>query len=139
MKNWRVSATLFRMTCGRPCGMSIYSISWRNDLAPLWTLPPNGISTASRREPKRWPYWSTNHRIWRVGRHALRLESCKLNLSVAEMIAMLWPDIEGRRAEWRIADLHTVECDPALLKQVFQTYSLMRSSSSDHAPWLQLK
>jgi PAS domain S-box-containing protein len=56
----------------------------------------------------------------RVGRHALSLQPCKLNLIIAEITAMLQPDLEGRQVEWRIADLPTVECDPVLVKQVFQ-------------------
>jgi PAS domain S-box-containing protein len=56
----------------------------------------------------------------RVGRHALSLQPCKLNVIVAEMIALLQPEIDGRQVEWRIADLPLVECDPVLVKQVFQ-------------------
>jgi light-regulated signal transduction histidine kinase (bacteriophytochrome) len=55
-----------------------------------------------------------------VGRHALRLKSTRLNSIVAEVIAMLQPDTRGRQVEWAIADLPAVECDPVLVKQVFQ-------------------
>jgi light-regulated signal transduction histidine kinase (bacteriophytochrome) len=33
---------------------------------------------------------------------------------------MMQPDCEGRQVEWMIADLSGVECDPVLVKQVFQ-------------------
>jgi light-regulated signal transduction histidine kinase (bacteriophytochrome) len=56
----------------------------------------------------------------RVGRHALSLQSSRLNSIVAEVIAMLQPDSEGRQLEWVIADLPVVDCDPILVKQVFQ-------------------
>jgi len=56
----------------------------------------------------------------RVGRHALSLQPTKLNSIVAEVIAILQPDSQGRHVEWVIADLPTVECDPVLVKQVFQ-------------------
>ena len=56
----------------------------------------------------------------RVGRHALRLQPTRLNAIVAEAIAILQPDCEGRQVEWMIADLPTVACDPVLVKQIFQ-------------------
>ncbi len=56
----------------------------------------------------------------RVGRHALRLQPTQLNAMVAEVIAILQPDCEGRQVEWIIADLPEVECDPVLVKQIFQ-------------------
>jgi light-regulated signal transduction histidine kinase (bacteriophytochrome) len=43
-----------------------------------------------------------------------------LNSIVKEVIGILQPDLAGRQVEWRIADLPFVECDPTLLKQVFQ-------------------
>jgi signal transduction histidine kinase len=56
----------------------------------------------------------------RVGRHALSVQPTSLNSIVAEVIAILQPDNEGREVEWVIADLPAVECDPVLVKQVFQ-------------------
>jgi light-regulated signal transduction histidine kinase (bacteriophytochrome) len=56
----------------------------------------------------------------RVGRHALSLKPSRLNSLVAEVIAILQPESEGREVEWNIADLPEVECDPVLTKQVFQ-------------------
>jgi signal transduction histidine kinase len=43
-----------------------------------------------------------------------------LNTVVAEVIAILRPECEGRQVEWNIAELPLVECDPVLVKQVFQ-------------------
>jgi light-regulated signal transduction histidine kinase (bacteriophytochrome) len=56
----------------------------------------------------------------RVGRHALNLQPTRLNAVVAEVIAILQPEGEGRQVEWVIADLPAVECDPVLVKQIFQ-------------------
>jgi PAS domain S-box-containing protein len=56
----------------------------------------------------------------RVGRHALSLQPTKLNSIVAEVIAILQPDSLGRQVDWAIADLPAVDCDPVLVKQVFQ-------------------
>jgi PAS domain S-box-containing protein len=56
----------------------------------------------------------------RVGRRALTLQPTQLNTVVAEVIAILRPECEGRQVEWNIAELPLVECDPVLVKQVFQ-------------------
>jgi light-regulated signal transduction histidine kinase (bacteriophytochrome) len=56
----------------------------------------------------------------RVGRHALSLQPTQLNSTIAEVIAILQPESEGREVEWVIADLPAVECDPVLVRQVFQ-------------------
>jgi PAS domain S-box-containing protein len=56
----------------------------------------------------------------RVGRHSLNRRSTRLNLVVAEVMAILQPESEGRQVDWVIADLPTVECDPVLVRQVFQ-------------------
>ncbi|MGH9503549.1 MAG: PAS domain S-box protein [Terriglobales bacterium] len=56
----------------------------------------------------------------RVGRQAARLQVAGLNTIVQEVIGILEPEIKGRQVEWKIADLPFVECDPTLLKQVFQ-------------------
>jgi PAS domain S-box-containing protein len=56
----------------------------------------------------------------KVGRHALRRQPAGLDAMVAEVIAMLQPDCEGRGVEWAIADLPQVECDPVLVRQIFQ-------------------
>jgi PAS domain S-box-containing protein len=56
----------------------------------------------------------------RVGRHALQLQPTKLNSLIEEVISLLQPDMEGRAVIWKIADLPLVECDPVLIKQVFQ-------------------
>jgi PAS domain S-box-containing protein len=56
----------------------------------------------------------------RVGRHALKLQPTELNSIVAEVIAILQPESKGRQVEWDISELPAVECDPILVKQVFQ-------------------
>lgn len=56
----------------------------------------------------------------RVGRQEPNMQPAGLNSIVKEVIDMLQPEIEGRQVEWRIGELPFVECDPTLLKQVFQ-------------------
>jgi light-regulated signal transduction histidine kinase (bacteriophytochrome) len=56
----------------------------------------------------------------RLGRHPLRLQATGLNATVAEVVAMLQPESEGREVEWAISDLPAVECDPVLVRQIFQ-------------------
>ena len=55
-----------------------------------------------------------------LGRHALRLQPTGLNAIIAEVLAILQPESEGRQVEWVIADLPAVECDPDLVRQIFQ-------------------
>jgi len=56
----------------------------------------------------------------KVGRHSLNRRTTDLKAIVAEVVAILEPDFQGRRVEWLIADLPSVECDPVLVKQIFQ-------------------
>jgi two-component system, chemotaxis family, sensor kinase Cph1 len=56
----------------------------------------------------------------RVGRHTLALSPTRLNSVVEETVSLLQPEAEGRAITWKIADLPPVQCDPILIKQVFQ-------------------
>ncbi len=56
----------------------------------------------------------------RVGRQTPSLQVAGLDSIVAEVVTLLKPDYEGRKVEWRIAQLPFVECDPTLMKLVFQ-------------------
>lgn len=56
----------------------------------------------------------------RVGRHALDLRDTRLNSVVEEVVALLRPETDGRAVSWEIANLPSAECDPILIKQVFQ-------------------
>ncbi len=56
----------------------------------------------------------------RVGRHALKLQATGLNSIVEEVVSMLQPEAAGRAVTWKIADLPSAECDPVLIRQVFQ-------------------
>lgn len=56
----------------------------------------------------------------RVGRHALHLQAARLNLLIEEVVTLLQPDAQGRVIDWKIAELPAAECDPILIKQVFQ-------------------
>jgi PAS domain S-box-containing protein len=58
--------------------------------------------------------------LGRVGRQEVRLQATGLNSVVNEVVAELQPEYEGRQVEWKIGSLPFVECDPALMKQVFQ-------------------
>jgi PAS domain S-box-containing protein len=56
----------------------------------------------------------------RVGRYAVNRQITNLNAIVAEVIAILEPETEGREVRWVVADLPEVECDSVLVKQIFQ-------------------
>ena len=56
----------------------------------------------------------------RVGRRELALQVSGLKSIIDELIVELAPECEGRKIEWRIGSLPFVECDPGLVKQVFQ-------------------
>jgi len=56
----------------------------------------------------------------RVGRRALKLRSTNLNWVIEEVVSLLQPEAEGRQVTWKIAELPAAECDPVLVKQVFQ-------------------
>lgn len=56
----------------------------------------------------------------RVGRRDLTLQVTGLKSVVEEVIASLKPDVGDRQVDWKIADLPYVDCDAALMKQVFQ-------------------
>ena len=56
----------------------------------------------------------------RVGRHALNLQLVNLNSLVEEVVSLLQPETEGRVVSWKIASLPSAECDPILVRQVFQ-------------------
>jgi PAS domain S-box-containing protein len=56
----------------------------------------------------------------RVGRHALNLEVTNLNSVIEDVVCLLQPESNGRAVRWKIADLPSVECDPILIRQVFQ-------------------
>jgi len=55
-----------------------------------------------------------------VDRQAPNLQFVGLNALTREVVALLQPEMEGRRIEWKIDPLPLVECDPILLRQVFQ-------------------
>jgi PAS domain S-box-containing protein len=58
--------------------------------------------------------------LTRVGRQTLVVQVTGLSSVVKEVITMLEPESEGRQVEWKIAELPFVECDPTLIRQVFQ-------------------
>ena len=55
----------------------------------------------------------------RVGRQQLRWQIVGLNSLVEEVRRDLKPEMEGRQIDWKVGELPFVECDPALIKQVF--------------------
>ncbi|MFZ1158359.1 MAG: ATP-binding protein, partial [Candidatus Sulfotelmatobacter sp.] len=56
----------------------------------------------------------------RVGRQSLTVQPTGLSSIVQDVLLMLEPEIAGRNVEWKIADLPVMECDPTLVRQVFQ-------------------
>ena len=55
-----------------------------------------------------------------LGRQALTLQPTGLSSIVKDVLTLLTPESEGRQVEWKIAALPFVECDPGLVRQVFQ-------------------
>lgn len=54
-----------------------------------------------------------------VGRQELHIRPAALNALIDDVIRDMEQETRGRRIEWRIGVLPTVECDPGLMKQVF--------------------
>ncbi len=57
--------------------------------------------------------------LGRVVRQAVNRQVTGMNSLVKEALEGLKPELEGREIEWQIGELPFVECDPALLTQVF--------------------
>jgi light-regulated signal transduction histidine kinase (bacteriophytochrome) len=58
--------------------------------------------------------------LTRIGRSNIVLQVTGLKTVVQEVITSLAPDTADREIEWKIGELPYVECDTALMKQVFQ-------------------
>jgi light-regulated signal transduction histidine kinase (bacteriophytochrome) len=56
----------------------------------------------------------------RVGRHPLNLELTNLNSVIEDVVSLLQPESNGRDVSWKIAEFQPTECDPILIRQVFQ-------------------
>ena len=56
----------------------------------------------------------------RVGRHSLKLQPTVLNPVIEEVVSLLQPETQDRQVTWKIAGLPEAQCDPVLIKQVFQ-------------------
>ena len=70
----------------------------------------------------------------RVGRRDLSLRVSGLQSIVDEVIAELAPECAGRQIEWKIGNLPFVECDPGLMKQVFQNLLSNALKFTRHRP-----
>jgi light-regulated signal transduction histidine kinase (bacteriophytochrome) len=55
----------------------------------------------------------------RVGRQKLVPKPTDLNSLLGGAVESLQPEYEGRQIDWKIGELPSVECDPALMKEVF--------------------
>lgn len=56
----------------------------------------------------------------RLGRRELSMRASQLRPLVDEVIEELAPECAGRQIEWKIGNLPFVQCDPSLIRQVFQ-------------------
>jgi len=56
----------------------------------------------------------------RTGQRSLRVELTALNSVVEEIISLLAAETAGRDVQWKIGSLPSLECDPVLVRQVFQ-------------------
>jgi PAS domain S-box-containing protein len=54
----------------------------------------------------------------RVGRQEMSLRVTRLNPLIEEVLVQFEPQMQGRKIEWQIGELPSLECDPTLLKQV---------------------
>jgi PAS domain S-box-containing protein len=59
-------------------------------------------------------------KLARVGRQELSVRVTGLNSVVTSVLTMLEPESQGQEVEWKIGELPFVECDPVLVRQVFQ-------------------
>ncbi len=56
----------------------------------------------------------------RLGRQPVSLQVTRLDSVVKDVVQVLEPETQQRQVEWRIAGLPSVECDPVLVRQIFQ-------------------
>lgn len=54
-----------------------------------------------------------------VGRQELAFQKTALGSLVTQVVEELAPESAGRKLEWQIGELFSVQCDPGLMKQVF--------------------
>ena len=59
-------------------------------------------------------------KLARLGRKAVAVKVTGLSALVEDVINLLASETEGRQVEWKIGALPFVECDPTLVRQVFQ-------------------
>ena len=59
-------------------------------------------------------------KLARVGRQAVAVKLTGLSALVEDVITLLAPETEGRQVEWKVGTLPFVDCDPILIRQVFQ-------------------
>jgi PAS domain S-box-containing protein len=55
----------------------------------------------------------------RLGRQELSPQVTGLNSLVQEVMKDLAPELKDRHIDWRFEDLHFIDCDPGMIKQVF--------------------
>jgi signal transduction histidine kinase len=58
-------------------------------------------------------------KLGQVGRRVLECVVTDMDSLVKDVLEEMQPELEGRKIEWQIADLPSIECDPGLVKQVF--------------------
>ena len=59
-------------------------------------------------------------KLARLGRQPLAVEITGLRSLVEDVVTLLAPETQGRQVTWKIDKLPFVECDPILIRQVFQ-------------------
>jgi signal transduction histidine kinase len=58
-------------------------------------------------------------RLSKIGAQQLSIQDTSLDSLLAQVVEDFLPECKGREVEWRTGELFSVECDPALMKQVF--------------------
>jgi PAS domain S-box-containing protein len=59
-------------------------------------------------------------KLARLGRQAVEVKVTELSSLVEDVVTLLAPETKGRQVDWKIQALPFVECDPILIRQVFQ-------------------
>jgi light-regulated signal transduction histidine kinase (bacteriophytochrome) len=58
--------------------------------------------------------------LFKIGRQQVKVQTALLNSLVEGTLRDLQPEMHDRDIQWQIADLPTAECDPILVRQVFE-------------------
>ena len=58
-------------------------------------------------------------KLAQIGRKELVCIATDLDSLLKDVLVAMQPEYDGRQIDWKIGELHSIECDPGLVKQVF--------------------